>query len=87
MSALALTKEETIELLATIKLEAGHYAKLPIDITNLDRAIEAARGGDLKPAEKMVDQVAGVLRGWDMDDDGDKKHKELYLHCLEFIHT
>lgn len=75
---MALTKEETIELLATIKLEAGHYAKLPIDNDKLERAIEAAEGGDLKPAIMLGDQVAGEIWRHKMED----QHKELYVRCV-----
>lgn len=86
---MALTREDTIKLLAAIKLEPSLYAnaKLPIDNDKLERAIEAARRGDLKPAEKIVDHATSIFRERDMDDDGNKRHKELYLRCLEFIHA
>lgn len=91
MAIKSVAKEEVVEFLNKIKIffepSPDSHAKLPIDITDLDRAIAAAEGGNLEPAEKVVDQAASIFRECDMDDDGDKRHKELYLRCLDLAHA
>lgn len=77
---MALTKEQSIELLVGIRrsLEPGLYAKLPIDNDKLERAIAAAKGGDLKPAITLGDKVAGAILKHKLED----QYKELHVCCV-----